>query len=323
MNYQKYQKMGLIIKENEPMKKHTTFKIGGPAKYFIEVSNKLDLIRALTLAKNSGLPIFVLGAGSNLLVADKGFNGIIIHFCGGQILIQETIVRAFAGVSLPRLVRKTVENQLTGLEFAANIPGTVGGAVYGNAGSYGQVIGDFVKSVSIIKRLDVQTLDKDVQIINLSQSELEFGYRSSNFQKTKDIIIEVEFQLSKSDKPKQQILKAILEEGKKRSQSQPLEYPSAGSIFQNIDFNSLSKDKREELADYCFKEKIPAAKLIEAAGLKGKTIGGAMISKKHANFIINYSHATAADVLALIDLIKNTIKEKFGLELKQEINYLG
>ncbi|MBI5254632.1 UDP-N-acetylmuramate dehydrogenase [Candidatus Falkowbacteria bacterium] len=292
----------ICVKENEPLAKYTTFKIGGPAKFFIEVDSADLLVEAIQWVKKNNKKFFVIGAGSNLLIDDKGFDGLIIRLNGGEIKIADNQVKAFAGASLAAMIRKTIEAGLTGLEFAANIPGAVGGAVRGNAGAYGKGVGAFVEKV---EALFVDTME----LKWLSREECEFGYRDSLFKKKDGIIIvNVEFKLPRAEVDPAQTLALIQKEWNERQLKQPLEYPSAGCAFVNIEATN---------------GKIAAGGLIEKCGLKGKKIGGAQISEKHANFIINVDNAKAEDVIALIALVKDTVKQRFGVELREEIQYLN
>jgi len=290
------------VKLNEPLAKHTTFQIGGPADLFVEIEKETELIKLIKLVRVLDLPYFILGNGSKLLVADEGFRGIVIKIQNskfstslklrGASKIQDYTIIVDAGVSVPDLLEKLATEGYTGLEFLAGIPGTVGGVVRGNAGAWLQQIGDKVNRVKI--------LDDNNQIVWLSNKSCHFEYRQSRFKKTKEIILAVELELKKSDPKK---IKAQIDEYLKQRQGQPKE-PSVGSIFVN------PKPKA-------------AAELIEACGLKGKIIGKAKVSEKHANFIVNLGGAKASEVVKLIKLIKEKVKEKFGVELKEEVVYLG
>jgi len=335
------------VKTNVALKNHTTFKIGGKAKYFFEAQTKQDIIKALKVAKELNLPFFILGGGSNVLISDKGFNGLVIKIQKSKFKIQNCneklrgnlvalrneklrgnlvalrsskfkIIDVEAGIPLALLVSKAVENRLTGLEWAIGIPGTIGGALYGNASAFSKSIGDFVRWVEV---LDI----KNLKIKKLSKRECKFGYKNSIFKKKKNyIILEAEF-LLKEDK-KEKIQKKIKDYLRKRKATQPLKFPSAGCIFQNpkskIQNPKLLKEF-PELKAFNKKGLIPAGYLIDKCGLKGETIGGAKISEIHANFIINFKNAKAKDVLELIKLVKKTVKNKFKITLEEEIQILG
>jgi len=256
------------IQENVSLAQYTTFKIGGPAKYFFAAKNTKDLIKAVEFAQEKKLPYFILGGGSNLLVSDKGFARLVIAAENKQLTINNNKIIVDAGVKLSYLIRESIEVGLTGLEWAIGIPGTVGGAVKVNAACFGGNMSDLVKKV----------------------------------KKINDIILSVELVLEKGDKKESRQL--IKEYFKKRKDSQPLNYPSAGCIFKN------------PAGQF-------AGKLIEECGLKGKQIGQAMISQKHANFIINLGNAHAKDVRKLIQLIKKSVNKDFKINLEEEIEYLG
>jgi len=256
------------IQKNVPLAKYTTFKIGGLAKYFFVAETTDDLIKAVEFAQEKNLPFFILGGGSNLLVSDEGFAGLVIAVKSKQLTIINNRIIAEAGVKLGDLIRTSVEARLTGLEWAIGIPGTIGGAVKCQASAFGRSIPNIVK--------EIKKIDK--------------------------IILSVELVLKKGDKKKSQQL--IKEYFKKRKDSQPLDYPSAGCVFKN------------PAGQF-------AGQLIEECGLKGKQIGQAMISQKHANFIINLGKAQAKDVRKLIQLIKKSVNKNFKINLEEEIEYLG
>ena len=277
-----------MIKKKQLLASFTSFKIGGPADWFYQVETEEDLIEALDFCRNKKIPFLIFGGGSNILFSDNGFRGMVIRMENKEIKINDGKVLAAAGASLNELVKLTAENSLSGLEFLVGIYGTVGGAIVGNAGAWQQNIGDQVKRVRI--------LDKNNQFKWLNQKECQFTYRQSRFKKNKAIILEVEFELEKGSKKeiKEKIKENLIKRG-----GQPQE-PSAGSIFIN------PKPKS-------------AGDLIEKCGLKGKRIGNAQISEKHANFIVNLGGAKAADVLELIALAQKKVEEKFKITLRPEI----
>lgn len=317
-------KIGLPVLVDEPLKKYTTFKIGGPAKFFVVVKDKVHLFKAVKAAVDLKIPFTILGGGSNVLVADKGIDGLVIKLEQGETEIKGNRVKVFSGNLLGAFIRETVRSGLGGLEFAANIPGTIGGAVYGNAGAYGKGVGDFVHEVEVI------VAGTEVGLKVLTKEECAFAYRESIFKKNKNlcaigrtrpparIISEVTFALEK-DASGEEKLAQIDEEWKKRLCSQPLDLPSAGCSFKNFVYN-------EDLRRYekwAQSGKLPAAKFIEEAGLKGAKIGGAMVSDKHANFILNFDNATADDVVQLISLVKTKVRDEFNVQLEEEVQYLG
>jgi len=308
------------IKKNILLKEYTSFKIGGRAKYFFEAKKKEDLLKAVITAKKLALPFFVLGGGSNLLVSDKGYNGLVIKCqmsntefpfmetrgkkrtkfsspvkCQNQNSKLKTIY-VEVGTPLALLVREAAKNSLSGLEWAAGIPGTVGGAIFGNAGAFGKSIGDLIE--------EVEVLDSGTEKIKiLSNRDCKFSYRESLFKENKNLIIlSANLQLKKEKKS--EIERKIKEYLDYRRETQPLNFPSAGSVFKNpLGFS--------------------AGDLIERCGLKGKRIGDVKISEKHANFIINLGNGRASDVKKLINLIKKSAKKKFKIVLEEEVQFLG
>lgn len=284
------------VKENEPLKKHTTWKIGGPARIFIEPSSIEGLKLAMTEINKTNLPWFVIGKGSNLLVSDKGINGVVIKLGENMAQIQQedALIQVGAGYSLIKLATMMSKQGYSGLEFAGGIPGTVGGAVFMNAGAHGSDISNILVRAHILL--------PDGTLSWYSNEDMEFSYRTSILQKTAGICVEAQFQLTKGDKDS--VVQEMQKNKDYRRHSQPWDYPCCGSVFRN------------PLPHY-------AGKLIEDAGLKGFTIGGAQISEKHANFIVNREHATAKNVLDLIEHVQATIKDKYGINLETEVELVG
>jgi len=307
----------LKIRENVLLRDYTTFKIGGPARYFFVAENKEDLKNAILWAKKKKLPFFILGGGSNVLFPDNGFNGLVIKMQNTQYKIRNTKIVAEAGIPLQKLVLETAKKGLSGLENLAGIPGTLGGAIWGNAGAFGREIGDLVEEVKV---LDVGSSRLEVK--KLRNKDCKFGYRDSIFKKKENwIILEAALKLKRGKR--KEIEEKIKEILRLRKEKQPLEFPSAGSVFKNVPIEKVPKKIREK-----FKEKIkdgflPAGVLIEAVGLKGFQIGGAKISEKHANFIVNVGGAKASDVKELIEKIKKEVKKKFKIQLEEEIKLVG
>ena len=286
---------GEAIFLNESMKNHTSFKIGGPAEVFLEVNTSEELLKVADYCKKEGVNFFVIGNGSNLLVSDEGVEGVIIHLSGklAGARVEGDIVRAGAGLSLAALAAFTVEEELSGLEFAAGIPGSVGGAIYMNAGAYGGEMKDVVTGVYMVV---------DGELKHFSVAEMDFSYRHSKVSGLKNAVVgAAEFKLEKGKK--EDIQAKIDELNARRREKQPLEYPSAGSTF-----------KRPETGY--------ASQLIEEAGLKGTRIGGAEVSKKHSGFIINADNATAKDVKELISYVQKVVEEKSGVKLYPEVKML-
>jgi len=290
------------FQNNVLLKNHTTFRIGGKTRYFFIAKNKNGLISAVKMAKKNKLPFFVLGGGSNLLVSDKGYKGLVVKIqmtkskCQMSSKNQYYEIFSEAGVSLNQLVNTALKNNLTGIEWAVGIPGTVGGAVYGNAGAFGKSMKNIIK--------EVETLDfKTLRIKKFKNKDCKFSYRDSIFKKNKNLIIlSIEIQLKISNK--KEIQKRIKKYFDYKKTNQPLNFYSAGSVFLN------SKN-------------FTAGELIEKCGLKGKKIGNIKISEKHANFIVNLGDGKAKDIKKLINLIKKEVKNKFNLRLEEEIQYLG
>ncbi|MCX6745625.1 MAG: UDP-N-acetylmuramate dehydrogenase [Candidatus Parcubacteria bacterium] len=304
------------VKLDEPLAKYTTFKIGGPAKYFFIAKENEDLVRAVTFAKKLKLPFYILGNGSNVLISDQGFNGLVILNKASDIIFKkDNKVVADAGVMLVDLIQKTIDQGLTGLEWGVGIPGTIGGCVRGNAGAYG---GQMAANL-----IGVEVMKGSKQFV-LKNEQCKFGYRESNFKHNNDLILSAEFQLQKGDK--KQSLAKIKEILKTRNAKLP-EYPSAGSVFKNIMISSENMAEVKKLinlpAEYLERKKIPAAWFIESLDLKGHTIGQAQISPKHANFIVNLGQATANDVLQLISYVKMKVRDELGFQLMEEIEYVG
>lgn len=299
------------------LSERVTFGIGGKAKYFLEVKNSEVLIKALQTAKKYNLPFFILGGGSNILVSDKGYNGLVIKISDSSLAVRGLRIYAGAGAGLARLTRAAVEAGLSGLEWAVGIPGTIGGAVYGNAGAFGKTIGETVINVDVLEIANAAKLKKKGRVSEFNIKRFEskdcgFNYRKSVFKKNKNLIIlSAGFQLKKGKV--EDIKRKIKDYSGCRNKTQPLNFPSAGSIFKNPVFTS------GQLAE----KNIGAGAMIEKCGLKGKKIGGAKISEKHANFIVNSGGAKAKNVLALINLMKKKVKEKFQVELEEEIQFLG
>lgn len=280
----------------EPMKKHTTFRLGGPADYFLCPSDAGQVAGILHICREEGLPWFVLGNGSNLLVSDAGYRGVVIQIYKNmnQVWIDGEKITAQAGALLSAVSKKAMEAGLSGIEFASGIPGTLGGAAVMNAGAYGGEMKDVLETVKI--------LTPEGEVRTLLAEELELGYRTSIIKEKGYLVLEAVLKLSQGD---QEAIRARMEELKvQRVSKQPLEYPSAGSTF-----------KRPE--GYF------AGKLIQDSGLRGYRVGGAQVSEKHCGFVINTGEASAADVACLIRDVQKQVYEKFGVKLETEVKYLG
>ena len=284
------------IKTNEPMSKHTSFRVGGPAKVFLTVHSEEILGKILKALKNMNIPYFVLGNGSNLLVSDAGYDGVMVYLGEefANIEVKGNEIKAGAAAFLGKVARKALEEGMTGLEFAAGIPGSLGGGVVMNAGAYGGELSQVVTSVRAMNAVG--------NVVILEKSELLLGYRTSIFKLHPFVILEVTMELQKGNK--EEISGRMNEYTKARIEKQPLEYPSAGSTF-----------KRPK--GYF------AGKLIMDAGLRGFSVGDAQVSEKHCGFVINKGNATATDIRKLMEEVANRVKEQFGVELEPEVILLG
>jgi len=285
-----------LIKIDEPMKKHTTFKIGGPADILISPCNKEQIKSILKICKENEVPFYIMGNGSNLLVRDKGFRGVIIQIYKNmsKVKITEDEVWAEAGILLSSLANRIKDESLTGFEFAAGIPGTLGGAVYMNAGAYGGEIKQVLVSAEL--------LDENGNEIILTNEELELGYRTSLLQRKNYILLSAKLKLHKGNK--KEIEEKMNDLAQQRAAKQPLNMPSAGSTFKRP-------------SGYY------AGKLIMDSGLRGYCIGGAEVSQKHCGFIVNKDNATAKDVIDLIEFVQKTVYDKYQVKMEPEVKIIG
>lgn len=303
------------VKENVSLAPYTTFKIGGKARYFFSAANKRDVMKAVKTAKALRLPFFVLGGGSNVLVSDKGFDGLVIYMCNRKHKIEGTKVFGEAGVDFPVLVKETGKEGLSGLEWAGGLPGTLGGAVRGNAGAFKGEVKDNL--------IEVEILDNRETVRKLTNKQCRFSYRSSVFKKKNWIILSATFKLKKGNK--KEIQDVAKEHIQYRKDRHPLEYPNAGSVFKNYDAKKIPKrfqKKMEHVVKIDPFPLVPTAYLISEAQLKGLSWHDAQVSKKHSNYIVNKGKARAKDVKILIGKVKKKIKEKFSVDLKEEITIL-
>lgn len=304
------------IQENVVLAPYTTYRIGGPAKFFVVVTNQTELAEAVKWGKEQKMPIFILGGGSNLLVSDNGWLGLVIKIAITGLEFQDTAVMVGSGVSMINLAQEAASRGLSGLEWVASLPGTIGGAVRGNAGAFGFDTSQAIKSV---------TVWRNDQVVEMNQAECAFGYRDSIFkhEKENDIILSVVLELKNGDKEK--IQKQLTGYINYRTQNLPIE-PSAGCVFKNIvltDETQIPDELRSIIPEEFIKRKeIPTAWLIGQAGLKGAKVGGAEISGQQANFILNTGGATAKDVLELIRQIKEKVYNKFNINLSEEIQII-
>ncbi|HLD22115.1 MAG TPA: UDP-N-acetylmuramate dehydrogenase [Patescibacteria group bacterium] len=289
----------LAVQENVPLAPYTTFNIGGRARFFVEVTSVKELCSAIEEAKRLQIKWFVLGGGSNILVADQGFDGLVIKNAIRTMEFddQQTRVRVGAGVLMTALIQKCIQQGFAGLEYAIGVPATVGGAIWANLGAHGSEISDFF--------IEATVLNEEGVVQTFSKVDCQFSYRESVFKHTKSIILDGLFQLQKKEKAT--IQKQMMELLTKRNASQDITASCAGCTFRN------PKNQTD----------ISAAQLIDELGLKGFQIGGAKVSEKHANFIVNTGTATAEDVIMLISYIKQQVRDKKGIQLMEEVEYIG
>lgn len=284
------------VRTQEMMNRHTTFRVGGPASYYVTPGDETALAEVIRLCRAENVPYYIIGNGSNLLVSDEGYDGVIIsmgeNFCGCRV--EDARIIAGSGALLSRIAKAALEASLTGFEFAAGIPGSLGGAVVMNAGAYGSEMKCVLESARVMK--------PDGGTVALSGEELELGYRTSCVVSKEYIVLEAVLSLQQGDQA--EIRRRMEELARQRKEKQPLEYPSAGSTFKRP-------------AGYF------AGKLIQDSGLRGFSCGGAQISEKHCGFVINKEKATAADVMNLCRAVRERVKDQFGVELEMEVRTLG
>lgn len=303
------------FKKNVVLAEHSNYKIGGPAKFFFEAKNIDEVKWATEEAKRSKFKIFILGGGTNLLIADAGYDGLILKPTMNFLNRTAGGIEAGAGILVSELLDFAAKNGLSGLEWAGGLPGTLGGAIRGNAGAFGGEIKDGIEKV---ESFDIESSEPRRR----NNKECLFGYRSSVFKELggREIILSATLSLKNGDSA--EIKRSILSKIEYRKSRQPLEYPNIGSIFKNVPVEFIPKDVLLKCADVIKQDSfpvVPTARLITLAGLKGTRSGGAMISPKHGNFIVNVSDAKAADVKNLIKLIKEEVHKKFGIKLEEEI----
>lgn len=311
--------MPISIQKNINLKNFTTFKIGGIAEYFLKIKTKEDLIFALQWAKENKKEIKILAGGSNVLIPDEEISGLVIKLENNKIALKGERIECEAGANLMSISRLASSHGLSGLEWAVGVPGTIGGAIRGNAGAYGAYIEENIETIEIFNI-------KKNEFIYYSPKDCDFSYKESIFKKNKNLIIwQATLKLAKGDlaEIKQKIENYI----NQRNLSQP-KLPSAGCIFKNLELNKIEKTN-PELAKYILEKKINiknnkigAGYIIDLLGLKGKAMGGAKVSLEHGNFIVNTGNATANQVSMLIRYLKKAIKERFKIELEEEIQYL-
>lgn len=293
------------VVRDAPLAPLTTFKVGGQADWLLTVENVDELRRALLLARAAGIAVTVIGGGSNVLVSDRGVRGVVIRMRGGGVdRVDAARIRASAALTINGLVRWTINRGIAGLEAWAGTPGTVGGAIFGNAHFQGRNIGELVDRVTVV--------DGSAVLTEVPAAEMEFGYDRSRVQRTREIVASVDFRVTDGDP---NVLRTTARESLAfRKRTQPLESASAGCIFQNPD---PARDRVPNGIPWS------AGALVDRAGLKGSRQGAARVSATHANFIVNEGGATAADIRVLVDRCKRDVRDRFGVELREEIVYLG
>ena len=279
---------------DQPLREHTSLRIGGPADFYVRARTEDDLLGAIKVAREHELPVFILGGGTNLLVSDEGIRGVVLHNGWNETEVDGTIVTAASGTPLASVAAVAARNGIEGLEWMATVPGSVGGAVHGNAGAFGSETKDAL--------VDATLMDLNGDTWPVQNAELGYAYRTSNLQKTPIVVVSARFRGKPGDRAT--AVKRIKEIANERIAKQPLAQPNTGSIFRNPE------------GDH-------AGRLIEAAGLKGATEGGAMVSTKHANFIVNVGDAAAMDVWKLMQRCQREVREKFGVELVPEVELVG
>lgn len=313
------ERFGEAFRENEPLSKHCNFRIGGPAKYFVETKTTQDIADAVRLAKESSVTFFPLGGGSNTLASDNGYEGLVIKLANRNIKVDGDRVSADAGAISAAVARASAEAGLRGFEWAISLPGTIGGAVRGNAGCFGGEMRDVVETVRVLHNGQILTRTKD---------EMAFDYRWSALKEpgNHDVVIDVTLRLRKGERA--EALSALEKNLAGRKSSQPLGSSSAGCMFTNIPYTT-----EEQIATVAAKFDIPetmrskhrlgAGWLLDRLGLKGTRVGDAMVSETHANFLVNAGKATADDVVQLIALLKERVRNETGVQLHEEVQYLG
>lgn len=303
------------ILEEVPLAEHSNYRIGGPAQFFCEAANEEEIRGAVQFAHEQGAPLFVMGGATNLLIADEGFKGLVLKPAVMQLGVDGGTMTVGAGVTVRDMLKFTIEHSLSGLEWAGGLPGTVGGAIRGNAGAFRGEIKDRIVSV---ESFDVETLET----IRRGNAECKFGYRASIFKEKngREIILRATLNMDKGDA--QKIAAGVQEKINYRLERHPMEYPNIGSTFKNVDLELVPKIWRDGFARVIKVDPfpvVPTAFLISEAGLRGTQHGGAMVSPKHPNFIVNLGGAKAADVKFLIATVKEKVFEKYAIRLEEEI----
>lgn len=306
--------------ENEPMAKHTSFRVGGPARLYVVAPTPDAVLKAVEAAQALAFPWYVFSGGSNLLVADAGFEGVMVQAANRRITNNEYRITAEAGAITAMVARQSVDAGLTGFEWAVGVPGTIGGALYGDAGCYGGEMRDLIESVDAYRLHDHQR-------VTLTNAECGFGYRTSIFKKEPHLIFSCVLRLTSS--PDAAASKKRMEDIMvSRKEHQPLEASSAGCVFKNVEFTDekeldLLQRSLKVPPSMLEKKQVSVGWLIQQAGLTGQSVGDVEVSQKHGNFFINKGKARAQDILALINIVKTKVREEFGVELEEEVQEVG
>ena len=306
------------LQENVSLSKYTTFKVGGLARYFIECKSIEQVKNVTSWAKEKALPIFVLADGSNVIVSEKGFDGLVMRIKIEFVKIKDNILEAGPATSMEELVNQTVDKELSGIEWAGGLPGSFAGAIRGNAGAFGGEIKDTISEVKSISRVTGKEIIRN-------NTQCKFGYRHSIYKElANEVIVSAKLKLNKGDRD--ELRKIADSRIEYRRQRHPLDLPNSGSIFKNTPVDNIPSDQLDQWKDNIKTDPfpvVPTAKIIAEAGLQGMKIGGAQVSTKHSNYIVNLGGATGEDIYELIKKIKAVVYEKYGVELEVEPELLG
>jgi UDP-N-acetylmuramate dehydrogenase len=313
------ERFGVQFKEGEPLARHLNIRIGGPAKWFVEARNTQDLIDAVNMAQDFAVEYFILGGGSNTLVSDSGFQGLVIKAANRALRIEGNRVFAEAGVISAAAARASADAGLRGFEWAISLPGTLGGAVRGNAGCFGGEMRDSIETVRVLRR---------GEILTLSNTDLHFAYRYSLLKESgnDDVVLDVVLTLEQGSRD--EALAQIDKNLQGRKASQPLGASSAGCMFKNFEWTDHAQvaqlEKLHEIPqEFLDRHRIPAGWIIDKLGLKGSAVGEAEVSLQHGNFLLNKGHATAEDILTLVTKLKKRVAHETGVELEEEVMHIG
>ena len=311
------------VKLNEPMSKHTTLKIGGPVDFFLTIDSTEKVAEALKFLDGEGVPYFIVGGGSNMLVHDEGYHGVAIKILDSKFQILDSLVEASAGCITVEIAQKSIAGGLTGFEWGVGVPGTIGGAVRGNAGAMGGEMKDAVEEVEVYRNGEIEKLGNE---------ECKFGYRDSVFKHEGGVVLRVRLRLRLREPNEMGGMRAALENLQYRNKTQPQGYASIGCIFKNLEFGiwNLENDPKFQIlnsrfqipAEFIKRGKISVGWLVEQAGMKGVRVGNAQVSERHGNFIVNLGGATANDVIALIAQVKEKVYDRCGVEIEEEIQII-